>query len=116
MVSEKVKVGLISEVSSGASGLGLLVMSHLFELARKTRIISQVSASQVRGLAIGVAHIPHLNYPLLAICFFPMQNQKMVIAQLTNFPLHLGRTIKVNRLNLKRHYWPFILHVMIDFY
>jgi uncharacterized membrane protein len=90
MVLEKVRVGLIGEVSNGASGLGLLVMSYLFGLAHKTRIILQVFASLVRGLAIIVANIPRINYALLAICFFLMQNRKMVINSINQLPATFG--------------------------
>jgi hypothetical protein len=85
-------------------------------LVHEMGITQQVSISRVKGLAITVVDIPCINCPLLAICHFPMQNQKMVVGSTNQLPTMFGRIIEFNRLSLRRRCWPLALHVKIGLY
>jgi hypothetical protein len=74
-VSKNVRVGLTGEIPSGASGLGLLVMSYLFRLVCKIGVILQMFASQMTGLAIVITNIPHINCPLLEYFFSNVESK-----------------------------------------
>jgi hypothetical protein len=83
-------------------------------LAHKTWITQQVYDSLVMGMEVTTVDVPHINYPLLVVCHFLMQNKKMVIGLIHQLPISLGGIVKVDRLNLRRNFQPLPLHICID--
>jgi hypothetical protein len=98
MVLENVKPGLVVDVFNGASKLGLLVMSCHFGLASCDW--DCLLGVRFPGDGVGSRCHKHPTYklPLLAVYFFPIQNQKMVVNSTDNFLLHLRKVVKINQL------------------
>jgi len=66
-------------------------------------------------LEVFAGDVPHTNCPLVVVVPFLVQNWKVVVGSINQLLITLGGIVKVNRVSLKTYFWPFLLHIHIDF-